>query len=328
MKSPLRLAAALALFLSLWFLWPMELDGFAPGRDGRLSVPDYLMTNVRYVSVKDSKIEMESQSRDAAYDLATRRMDAKDVTAYFHNARDEKTELKADKAFFYMDERRMHLLDNVRSRSPDGFLMRGPEAEYKMDGRLLTAPRPVEGEMENNSMRLWGDSARSAIDERTVHLNGNARAEFQDKKRGLTKIRGETAVMDREKSQVTFRDKVRVDQDKIVGTSHVAHLFYSPQERGLRYMSLLEDVKIEEKGGRYTRSQVAEFFAPADTIVLTGFPSVYHGDDVVTGDRITLYRATGVVEVTATNAAGNPLHGEPAPKRKPVLTPEDEELIP
>ncbi len=96
-------------------------------------------------------------------------------------------------------------------------------------------------------------------------------------------------------------------------------------------MALTEDVKIREQDGRYTRSQVAEFFAPTDTIVLTGFPAVYDGDDAVTGDRITLYRSTKVVEVTATNAAAGAAVMEkskgPAGQPKP-LTKEDEELIP
>ena len=91
------------------------------------------------------------------------------------------------------------------------------------------------------------------------------------------------------------------------------------------------DVKIAQEDGKYTRSQVAEFFSPTDTIVLTGFPSVYDGDDAVAGDKITVYRTTGVVEVTATNAAGSEPRAGYKNKRgqtKPTLNKEDEELIP
>ena len=79
---------------------------------------------------------------------------------------------------------------------------------------------------------------------------------------------------------------------------------------------------------------MAEFFAPTDTILLTGFPSVYDGDDAVTGDKITLYRTTGVVEVTAANAAGAQIHGTGKGSGKktgdqaPSLNKEDDELIP
>jgi LPS export ABC transporter protein LptC len=314
-------------FLAIWLLWPRELDGFTPGRDGRLAVPDYAMTNARYVSVKEGRVEMESLAQESAYDLAERRMDSKKVTTYFYNGGEQKTEVTADQAQFFMDQRRIHLLGNVTSTSPDGFVMRGPEAEYRMDERRLSAPQPVEGELPAKNLKIWGERAESAIDERTVELIGDARAQYMEPKRGLTKIRGDRALMERDKQQLTFRKNVKVEQDKMTATSNVAHVFYASEIKNVRYMSLLEDVKISEKGGRYTRSQVAEFFAPTDTIVLSQFPSVYHGDDVVTGDRITLYRTTGVVEVTATNAAGNAERLEKKAPPRP-LTKEDEELIP
>lgn len=325
MSRYVRAASLLLVFLAIWLLWPRELDGFTPGRDGRLSVPDYAMVNTRYVSVKEGRVEMESLSQESAYDLAERRMDSKSVITYFYNSEQQRTEVRAAQAQFFMDQRRIHLSGGVTSTSPDGFVMRGPEAEYRMDQRRLSAPRPVEGEMAAKNLRIWGDRAESAIDDRTVELIGDARAQYIEPKRGLTKVRGDRALMERDKQQLTFRKNVKVEQDKMIATSNVANIFYAPEIKNVRYMSLLEDVKITEKGGRYTRSQVAEFFAPTDTIVLSQFPAVYHGDDVVTGDRITLYRTTGVVEVTATNAAGSA--GRLERKAQP-LTKEDEELIP
>lgn len=322
----LRLLSCLLVFSTIWILWPRELDGFTPGRDGRLSVPDYAMTNARYVSVKQGKVELESFSKEAAYDLAERRMDAKQVTSYFYDSNQKKTDVKADEAKYYADKRLMHLMGNVTSLSPDGFELRTSEAEYRMDERRLTAPHAVEGELKDKDLRIWGDRAESALDERTVVLYGNARAEYQEKRRGLTKVRGDKAIMERDKQQLTFTKNVKMEQTATTATSNIAHVFYAPAEKNVRYMQMLEDVKIVDKGGRHTRSQVAEFFAPTDTIVLSQFPAVYHGDDVVTGDRITLYRTTGVVEVTATNAAGSPERMER--KTNQPLSKEDEELIP
>ncbi len=319
----LQSLSSVLLFFALWFLWPRELDGFNPGRDGHLSVPDYAMTNARYVSVKEGRIELESISQDATYRLADHLMEARTVTAYFYNQAGLKTEVQADRGYFYMDKRQVVMKENVRSLSPDGFALRGTEAIYDVAQKVLTAPQPVEGDTQDKSLKVWGDTAVSSLNERTVELKGNARGEFIEKKRGLTKIRGDRAFLDREKQKVTFHENVRVDQDKIIGTSKNALLFYAGKEKGVRYMSLLDDVKIVEQQGRYTRSQVAEFFAPTDTIVLSVFPAVYHGDDMVTGDRITLYRATGVVEVMAANAAGNPQSTE-----KKSFSTEDEELIP
>lgn len=329
----LRYLSALVLFITIWILWPRDLGGFYTlGRDGSLAVPDYAMTNARYVSVKDGKVEMESQSKDAAFDMIVRRMDAKDVTAFFYNQEGKKTKVTADHASYFLEDRKMHLQDNVRSESEDGFVMRGPEADYTLDKRFFVAAKPVEGEAKEKDLKVWGNRAESLLDSNKVTLIGDARAAYTEQKHGLTTVRGDKAEMDREKEKVRFEQNVVVTQEKMVGTSHFGELFYSRKESGVRYMSLTEDVRIvEAEKGRYTRSQVAEFFAPTDTIVLSGFPSVYHGDDAVTGDKITLYRATGVVEVTATNAAGNPqAKGAKPPKAAPppALTKEDEELIP
>jgi LPS export ABC transporter protein LptC len=323
----------LVLFLTIWFLWPRDLGGFYSSRvDGSLVMPDYAMSNARYVSVKDGRVEMETQSKDAAFDMASRRMDAKDVTAYFYNDQNQKTKVTADHGEFFMNERRMHLYDNVRSESADGFIMKGPEANYAMDKKLFVAPQPVEGEATDRDMKVWGNRAESDLNDTKIYLLGNARATYIEKKHGLTKVRGDRAEVDRTKEKVFFKEHVQVEQDTTVGTGRFAEFFYSKKEQGIRYMSITEDVKITEKKGRYTRSQVAEFFAPTDTIVLSGFPSVYNGDDAVTGDKITLYRTTGVVEVSAANAAASPAPaskgriGKPAPVAP--LTKEDEELIP
>lgn len=332
LAKALRLAAYALLFFTIWFLWPRELDGMLLGRDGRANVPDYSMTNARYVSVKQGRVEMESQSQSATFDLVARRMDLKDVTAYFYNQREEKTKVTANAGTYFLEDRRMNLTGDVRSESPDGFLLRGPEAQYFLGRRFLVAPQPVEGETKDQSLRLWGNRAESAIDDRKVHLIGDARAHYVEKKRGLTTVRGDRAELDRDKELAHFQDNVQVVQDKIIATGNAADLYYAKLERGVRYMNINGDVKITERVGRFTRSQVAEFFAPTDTIILSGFPSVYYGDDVVTGDRITLYRTTGVVEVTATNAAASPatppaMRQDKGDKPKP-LSKEDEELIP
>lgn len=325
LRKILPLLSGVLFFFSVWLLWPRDLDGFGVGKDGKATVPDYAMTNARYVSVKNGRVEMESFSQSAFYNIFDRRMDGMNVRAVFYNQEDLPTEVTADKAFFYQNERKMILQDHVESKSHDGFIFRSSRAEYFADKRFLLSPNPVEGESQDKAIQIWGDRAESKIDSKEVDLFGNARAQVKDKKHGLTKIRGESAHLDRAEQKVTFKEKVRVEQGKLTGDSVTAHLFYSPKDRTVSYMSLLDDVRIEESGGRRTRSQVAEFFAPTDTIVLSGFPSVYHGDDVVTGDRITLYRVTGVVEVTATNAVGNPA---PSTGKKPAFTSEDEELIP
>ncbi|MGZ3653769.1 MAG: LPS export ABC transporter periplasmic protein LptC [Bdellovibrionota bacterium] len=325
----LRTITYAVLLLTVWFLWPRELDGTISGQ-AKISVPDYSMTNAHYVSVKAGKLELETRAKEAAFNLTTHRMEAKGVVSLIYNSADERTIVTSDRATFLMDERVLHLNDNVNSLSPDGFLLQGPEATYSLKNRLLTTSRPVVGETFMKEAQVWGDRAEAPLDENKIHLIGNARALYHEPKHGLTHMRGDTAVMDRTEDKVTFEKNVKVEQEKVVATSETGDLYYSRGDKAIRYMSLNTDVKITQLDGKYTRSQVAEFFAPTDTIVLSGFPAVYDGDDAVTGDKITVYRATGVVEVTATNAAGaQPAKGTGKSKEPaPTLNKEDDELIP
>lgn len=332
LRRALGLLGGLLFFFTVWLLWPRELDGSSFSHDGKSSVPDYAMTNAHYVSVKAGHLEMETRAREASFDMSSHRMEARNVVALLYDAQGARTIVTAEKADFHMGERVLQLRDNVNALSPDGFLLRSEEGSYLVQKRLLTTKVPVQGETLEKEVQVWGDSAEAPLDEHKVFLRGNARALFQERKRGPTRVRGESAVLDRVAEKVTFRSRVRVEQEKVVGTSGEADLYYSHPARSVRYMSMRDDVRIEQGDGKHTRSQVAEFFAPTDTIVLSGFPAVYDGDSAVTGDKITLYRATGVAEVLATNAAGA------APSRAqgkgggaepvPEIQKEDEELIP
>jgi len=331
-RHVIRAFSYAVFFFTVWFLWPRELDGNGNGLV-RAAVPDYRMTNAHYVSVKAGKLELETHAAEAAFNLTTHRMQAKTVVALIYNAAEERTVVTADRADFRMDDRVLELHDNVNSLSPDGFLLQGPEVIYALKNRMLTAPKPVYGQTFLKEAQVWGDTAEGSLDEKKVRLNHNARALYQEAKHGATRMRGDSAVLDREEAKVTFRNNVKVEQGEVTATSVLGDLYYSSTERGIRYMSLNEDVLIKQPDGKYSHSQMAEFFAPTDTIVLTGFPAVYDGEDAVTGDKITLYRGTGVVEVTATNAAGaQPREsGKKSGKYKalvPELNKEDEELIP
>jgi LPS export ABC transporter protein LptC len=333
-RRVVRALTYFALFLTIWFLWPRELDTSNSGI-GRAAVPDYAMVNAHYVSVKAGRLESETRAKEAAFNLTTHKMEANDLVAFVYNTNDERTIITADHATFLMDQRILHLNDHVQALSPDGFLLTGPEATYNLNKRFLTASLPVQGQTFEKEMQVWGDRAEAPLDENKVNLIGNAIALYQEPKHGETRIRGDSCVLDRTEEKATFLKHVKVEQDDVTGTSDTGELYYSPRDKGIRYMALNTDVKITQTDGKYSRSQAAEFFAPTDSIVLTGFPAVYDGDDVVTGDKITVYRPTGIVEVTATNAAGAQEKGTKKAKMKrngrkgePVLNKEDEELIP
>jgi lipopolysaccharide export system protein LptA len=327
----LRLLLSFSLVIGVWLVWPRELDGLSLGRDGRLAVPDYALSGLRYVSVKNGAVELEATAHEASYDLSRQILVAKKVRSFIHHEQGGKTLVEGDRGQLFQVQRQLKLEGNVYSITPDGFEIASKEADYFIDRRFLVASGGVHGDYKKDRLQVWGDRAESNVDAAVVDLLGNARSEQLQAKEGFTRLKGDRARFDRNSQRVDFFENVEVEQPRTRGTSRRASLTLDRNNREMSYLAMNEDVKIKDDSGRSTRSQVAEFFGPTNTIILSGFPAVYHGDDAVTGDRITLYRSTGVVEVTATNAAGQPQGEEnkaPQVKEKRTLTEEDKELIP
>ena len=199
-----------------------------------------------------------------------------------------------------------------------------------------------EGESENEGVWIRGDSANASLDSNILYFNGNAKAKYKDIRYGDTRIRGERSHLNREENKIIFEKNVLIAQKDMTVTSDEASIYYfrNPEtDDRLNYMQAIRNVVIRQTDNRYSRSQLAEFFADSDTVVLTGFPSIYDGKDTITGDKLTLYRTSGVVEVTSANAAFRngtdvtdskdvPKHGKSIPKYgQSGLSESDKELI-
>lgn len=331
--SLIKVLAGTILLGAIWF-FPYELDSTSGSFDASApSVPEYLMRKMRYVLLTGGKLQTEMFSEESQFRLELQELHSTTVNGNFYNDEGLPTNLKSDFANYLMKKRLLHLKDNVVCETSDHFVMKTPEADYDLNKKFFTANRDVNGYTDKEELKFWSDRAESYVDTKTANLFGNARAEYKEAKQGLTKIRGDRALLDRNGGAVTFFEKVKINQDKYDVDSNSASLFYSKPSKAIQYMVARENVEIREHSGRHTRSQEAQFFSPTNTIVLIGFPSVYDGDDVVTGDRITLYKNTGVVEVTSANAAmlekSSPEEKQwKDPKKEEKLSDEDSELIP
>ncbi|MCO5142811.1 MAG: LPS export ABC transporter periplasmic protein LptC [Oligoflexia bacterium] len=325
--SFLRKITAVALFLSLWLFWPRNLDTLISTAKGFAYVPDYVMRDVRYVSVRAGSLEIEMNAKDASFDIEKGTLLAKNIVADLYNQKQEKTLLLSNQGEFFQNEQILHLTGDVHSTSPDGFVVTGPKARYLIEKRFFVAESSIHGFSKDQKLKVWGDRAESRIDDNIIDIIGNARSVTESKKDGATEILGDYAKVYRDTKKVNFRSNVNVKQKEILGESEEAEIFYSDKEKAIGYLSLIRDVKIKDREGRFTRSQVAEFFSNTNSIVLSGYPAVFDGDDAVTGDKITLFRSTGVVEVTSTNAAGGiSTQNEPVDGGKVEITEEDKEL--
>ncbi len=332
-RSLLRKASYIILFLTAWLLWPREMSSIYGYRDGFRLAPDYRMVNSRYVSVKSGRKDLEAVATQSSFDFVTRRMDGDDVTIYTYRDDKRQNKITAKHGTFFMNERRYVLTGDVLNETlTDHYYAKSQLVNYHMNDRIADTPGQIEIWNQDRTMQMWGDRSRGDLGTEVMWLYGNAHANYLEPHRGLTKIRGDEAELIGAEDRANFYKNVKTEQGDTVGTSEEANLYYAPTAKNVRYLTLRTDVKITEAGGRYTRSQVASFSAPTDTVTLTGFPSVYDGDDTVSGDKITLYRATGVVEVTSTNALGS----GPAmrsdkkkteAKRNEPLSAEDKELL-
>jgi lipopolysaccharide export system protein LptA len=204
--------------------------------------------------------------------------------------------------------RDLYLQDQIEVEASDGFKIFTDQAQYSLPTKIMKVPQALRGASADGGIKVAADRAEAPIFSKTIKLFGNATGSFVEKKHGLTTVSADQAEMHRGTDDIKFESNVKLVQSKVEMTSKRATLNYAKVKKpSVQYLVARDDVVIKEKSGRFTRSQVAEFFATNDTIVLTGFPSVYDGEDAVTGDRITLYRSTGVVEATAANAAvGSP----------------------
>lgn len=332
----LRAASVVLVFLLAWFLWPRELDSVHDIAQGIVTVPDYRMQNLRYVSVKSGDREVELRAKTGDFFIEKYELGLKDMSGTVFNEKGEATAFIAQRGVYHMQTRKLSLYDQITATAPDGFQLYTDDLQYALTTRMLRAPHSLRGQSADGNVKIAAEKGESNVSLQQIRLTGNATGQYIEPKHGLTTIRGDAAEMQRGDDSLTFESNVKVTQGKVAMESRTATLHYAKappgklraKEGSVRYLVARDDVVIREQAGRYTRSQVAEFYGVTDTIVLTGYPSVYDGDDAVSGDRITLYRSTGVVEATGANAAV----GERLPKRKSGETsPPDEddaELVP
>lgn len=316
-----RLSAVIILF-AIWLLFPQVLDSGIVRSHEEIEVllPDYLMRDFRYASVRGQVRDQEIFAKVANFYLAEERAEGDQVRANLYDASGAITRLEGDRGSFLVAKQYLKLVGNVRTESANGFLLSGTEAEYFLSERRAVANQPVEGRTRENDVRVWADTAVAKLDQQEVSFKKNVRTEYQPPKQEVLKIRSDRAVLEQKSQTITYFDQVRMDQGGLKMTSLEASLVYEEKQpersadragpvetksrvNSVRYLLARKDVEIRESSSRLSQSQQAEFFLDTNSIILTGFPSVYDGRDTVTGDRLTLYRSTGVMEVTAANAA-------------------------
>ncbi len=277
----------------------------------------YTMEDVHYTSIEGGKRQWEINSANAiVYDKANVLV-ADDMKMKMFENETKHTLIEGDKALFKVGSKEFDLEGHLKVTFPDDFWIRTEKAHYSGNTQQISNHDPFYGEakpQKGELMKMWGTGFEGNKTSPFIYILKDSRVQM--KRNGtteLTDVRSDRAYIDRFKKHSIF---AMDDPDKFVD-SNQGTLFirarkqeatYESSQSTLKYLTAIEDVQIREtdpkQGGamKYATSQRADFETKENKIILSGFPSVYQEKDTVTGELITVYRSTNIVEVKEANS--------------------------
>ncbi len=277
----------------------------------------YTMEDVHYTSIEGGKRQWEINAAKAlVYDKANV-LSADEVKMKMFDPTNKNTLIEGDKALFKVGSKEFDLEGHLKVTFPDDFWIRTEKAHYSGNTQNVSTREPFYGEakpQKGELMKMWGTGFEGNKSGPDIHILKEARVQM--KRAGaneITDVRSDRARVDRMKkfAQFTMDDPdkfVESNQGTLFIRSRKQDATYDSSKSTLKYLTAIEDVQIRETdkkqgdGMKYATSQKAEFETVENKIILSGFPSVYQEKDTVTGELITVYRNTNIVEVTEANS--------------------------
>lgn len=125
-------------------------------------------------------------------------------------------------------------------------------------------------------------------------------------------FRSQYALNDALTSKIDLKEEVRIKKGELVAKGQYCEIFLENYNKRIRYYILKNDVKVLEKviskknNGtvfqRYAVCEKLEGIMSEKKMILTGYPKVIQGKDIIKGNIITLYENNEVVEVDDSNS--------------------------
>lgn len=183
--------------------------------------------------------------------------------------------------------------------------------DYDVKAQIVTA----EGDVFSKTV---SDKTKDSVElksKKLVYYPEKKISEYSGEVRGLiirpreyegrVHVKSETLVADLLNNKINLLDNVYIKKQQVTGTSRRGEIFLENFNKKLKYYALYDDVKIEEtlksKDGKViTRkafSEKLEGIVHEQKILLTGDPRVIQGDNLITGNEITIYEKTEVIKV-------------------------------
>lgn len=278
----------------------------------------YTIEGFHYTAVEGGLKHWEMQATVAVLFEKSRLVQAQKARIKMFDATGKITYIEGDEAHYLMNNRDLDLIGNVMVTFPDGFWLKTTKAHYSASTGVITSDEFFNGEanpQKDEIMQVWGKGFEASKFGPDINVLSQARVKLRRiDQEEITEVNSDRARLDRFGRMAYFSmfDSTRA-VTSYQGTLHVRSkrqdATYDPDSKALRYMTAYDDVLIKEtdpirgkNGLKYATSQKAEFMTRENKILLSGFPSAYQEHDTLTGELITIYRNTNMVEVTHANA--------------------------
>lgn len=109
----------------------------------------------------------------------------------------------------------------------------------------------------------------------------------------------------RQDGTIELEQHVRVWQEQTVLEADRMEIVYAQDSRTVQQIRAIGNVVVSEPGRRATAAQ-GVFDVPQNRIILTGRPVLRDGENELTGERMTIWRDDGRVEVEQARARLHP----------------------
>ncbi len=221
----------------------------------------------------------------------------------------------AEKGFFKSDSETLFLEGSVDLESSESKIQ-SESMVYKLSIEMIIAKREVHS--KTHSLKTGEDILINA-DEMESYL-GKEKATYRGNVSGYIKRRrvyeqaisfkSDKLYLDLSTSLVEMDGNVTIQKQGVTAKSHRGEIFLENYNKNLKYYVLYDDVRLTEKlksptGTIFERRAFAEKLEGVmseDKIILTGYPKVFQGQDVIKGNRIILRENNEIVEVDDANS--------------------------
>lgn len=158
-----------------------------------------------------------------------------------------------------------------------------------------------------DTIELTSERMSSKISSEIVNLEGNVKGKIKRKRRyeGDMNLAADKILVNSPESRVDLSNNVKIRRNNYYLSSGNGEIFLENFNKKLKYYTLYDDVKLEEKielhsGGTQVRRAYAEKLESHQAtgrVILSGAPRVEQGEDVIKGYQITLRENVELVEV-------------------------------